>query len=696
MATQQFTGYDSDQLFAQIQAYMISKGYWDAGTWSTDTGQLMLRLLADLIASENYTINRSYEEVFEETARRIDTIAGALHRKGFDFSRLLEDGVYQTVVSDFLYNNTLTDDHSLAFEYAPLLCANPWEYRLTGGMYYEGYITFRKSGMTHTVDVYYAFDAAGHLYCVGKDTMLLQKFVAADFSSTISPTSPVIGGYWTINRMNDGSASITSSSNQHTIYTPVGPLIADTTLLESALMNTVQTFTTGTRNTVVMLDDITQIYSLIQDGTTPVIVRKNRYQSLDLNKAYLSMNNTGKLILKLEEFAIGSGFALTTKKRTYASSAQSYTLHANTEPYLISFVVTRAVMAVSHNTLPADTQVRIEHATKLSEDGVYSLWDMDLTYLSGLLAQPWMATHMVCESTITADLDFFPLKWRGFCSTASSFYGSTEYEFPASAKPTQTAQISAAISRQPAAFTVEYLRNFLKDKLFGNQSLVSINDIKRTLNDIPFVQAYNVFNESGIKITFCPYEATIQTAIDAKLAGSFFTYSYTAPVKAQLFVQGTVYNTAPFTQNAFKSVYYGMKFFFEDAVTRNQIIQKLQNNVKGVLNISGQFGAGFIDLAAPVITFSEQIGKNWDFFNLLFPDQPTWNTTITDTSGSVTTAGYTVVYTFDKPTGILSYTLTFSGDAANCYTQLCKNDGSIELNPDEYLQGTILAVEYVS
>jgi hypothetical protein len=74
--------------------------------------------------------------------------------------------------------------------------------------------------------------------------------------------------------------------------------------------------------------------------------------------------------------------------------------------------------------------------------------------------------------------------------------------------------------------TADSIRNrYLQHKLYGNESLASINDINRMLNDMPFLNSYNVFKVGPlVHIAVQPFAPSVEDYINAKLAGALFTY----------------------------------------------------------------------------------------------------------------------------------------------------------------------------
>jgi hypothetical protein len=511
-----FVGYDRNQLMTQIQQYLISKGYWEAGTWNTDTGYIMLQLLADLVATENYSINRAYEEVFEETSRRLDMLVGALHRKGFDFSRVFNEQYRQAQITGWYVHH----ETNPAVSSTSVLCGKAWNYDMAFRLSFTGYVTYSKTGLpVTTIPGYFTFDSSQDLMSVGRDTIQIVQNV-----SDVYLNSAFVGE---ILRTGTADIDIDTQNQISSEYTlPAGQNV----ILERSFINSLvyypMAFTTTTRNTVVKLPQVSKIITLIKNGTDPVPVWLNKYQSLTLPRAYLSVAEDGTPTLVVEDFPIGTTFNVVGKLLS-GTTDPHYDL-TGSEPFTVTFTITHAQLIFNNTGIyvpPSDAEYQVNGATETAP----GVWDIPLSQFS--LSPTYFEIQLVTQSTIDPDQDLYTLRTNLFAAypavgnppvftltnhAAPPFLSGLGWDLNNHYHDPVTAETR----------TMSYMKDhYLQHKLYGNESLASINDIKRMMNDLPFINNYDVYKVGPlVHIKVDPFIPSVEDVINTHLSGALFAY----------------------------------------------------------------------------------------------------------------------------------------------------------------------------
>ncbi len=661
-----FTGYDSDQLMVQIQQYLIDNGYWNTEIWGTDSGMLLMWLLSELISVDNYAVNRAYEESFEETARRIDTLVQALHRKGFDFSKFLQNTQFVVGVRNQSLIYTMSNPGTTT------------NIRVEAAIKFTGKFKFRRFNMEQVEGDLYEFGS--DWYGINTNEIILETPVEMLGNYIYGIKDSVLGSHL-------GLANFSLKSG----------LSAVVDYLLTGQTEEISSFVNSSLNSSVVLEDISQIKSLTAD-TLAVEVHKNRWESLDLPKAYLSCAETGVPNLMLEEFPIGTAFVLEMWKN-YRSSLfyRTNTLVEGTDAEWVfesdEYCNIMLTPGSGYDLAPA-----VVNGGILQPDGSYNLKVEDMIYDSDLALRRFSVTLTAGGGPVDVYIQV-----KGTTANIFDCLYASETSFrlrgaviPGNPNFFQSHTIYFVDRTNSSLLDVVAIKNFLKEKMYSNQALVSESDANRVLSQLRGVIGYNVYKDDGIKVCVYPDNAAIRLAVSEIFAGSFFEYSFVDAVVKDIAFKGTIYHDGNLDESEFIVKFGILKKYFNETLTFAEALQIIKANNEHVLDMTGKLCFGFYVEQSGIVNFDEEAGVDQDYFELYFPDRLDWNVTLTATSGSYQNAGISIVWTFDKATGAVAFTLNWVNEDVPFYVLIGRNNMSLQTKNNEVMLGKYPVVSFVS
>lgn len=617
-----FTGNDSDQIFSSMQQYMIDNGYWDENVWGTDSGQLFMRLMAEIVAANNYSVNRLYEESFEETARRIDTLVLALHRKGFVFEKFLNNNtkIYNIHRYYYYYHFSKTNTYSL------------YRYQF----YAKGKLKIKFKNIVNEIDNFYKINNDLNFYLLDSNQTdyYVIPMTYSGFGYTVAETNS-----YQVCQVSAGANNCVSISNSKFIFAA------------NELFNEIL----NSNNTEFILNTIYKIFNFKVNNISKNIL-KNKYEDItEINKAYMSLTNTGIPNLILENYLIGDEIEINYMKEKLGLSYIHNLDIPTSNLEILMELETNIIMYDEFGNITAEYTPQqwkdqtlaaiyhLQYKTVSSDGKIYSLFNHSF----------WTPTD---DATINITLDFFLSK------------------------------------QQNTNIDINTVKSFLKEKLYSNNALVSVSDINRLLAQT-VVSGYNAYKESGLKISVYPDNEAL---VDTVMTGSLIDYTYISPTVLSIAFKGTVYHDGNLDENDFIVNFGTLAKYFNETLTFAESLQQLKTNVEHLIDLAGKFYHSYYVNELSAINFNESAGINQDLFELYFPDHTDWNCVFTAASGNYQNAGYSIVWTIDKATGTLEFTLNWVNEASQFYVLLGRNNSSLQTKNNEVMLGRYVLAEFVS
>lgn len=670
-----FTGYDSDQLMSQIQQYMIEKGYWNDQIWATDSGQLILRLMSELIAVNNYSVNRVYEESFEETARRLDTTVQALHRKGFDFNKVLENNIRK-----FEINSQAGSFHAItqvAFQ------TPPPAYKLT--VNFSGRLVFRRVSMVESYQ--YLFNFKEDWYSINNDVVEVISYVPLSQCRFVREIAYINAGWY---------REFTLSSSD------INLIIAESTLTK--IIESTKTFSISALNYELIVSNILRIMELIVD-TSEIVINKNRYENLDFPKCYLSVAESGKPSMLFEEFSIGSAGeirvlensslvnSIKTDNTEMTDAQRQYWFEAD-EYAFVKVDIFRPEFATGYYIVDGIYDPTSDSYKIKVEDLIY---DTDLTLRR-------VQCTFTGSSVGTVDLSLyvhglFPGLFECTEATNTTFrLRSNSYAISGYGDYVRTVSHNLYVNTTTLdnVFDVASLKAFLKTKLFSNNALVSVGDINTVLAQINGIVGSNSFQDGGLKICIHPDTIPLRDVVNGVMSGSFFPYTFATTQVLDLVFKGVVYHDGTLEPAEFSANYTKVKRFYNETLTFGEVLQTVKSNNTGVIDIIGRIYHGFYYNEFSTVNINVNAGVDQELFELIFPDRPAWTIVISDIAGNYQNAGVSIVWSFTKATGALAMTLNWVNEAVPFYVLLGRNNASLQTKNNEIMLGRTVLAEFIA
>jgi len=744
-----FTGYDPSQLEAQIVEYMIAQGYWTE-EMQTEAGQLFLRLMANLIGNHNYNVNRIYEESFEETARRVDTIIESLHKKGFDFYKFMaaQGAQYRLAKLGSTFSATglkVSNIHAMG-----ALGGNHGSIIARCQMKWRGYVGafFRISDLVENET----------WRRILNDVLYVQPS-KADFVLFLVPVNCVC--------QVSGSAVADPGGGTPTIYVTetvnLFPQIISPEALDLNDIFAMAKFedvdvTVSSLNQNIVIAKLLNIYNIEQiSSALEVPLRNNKYQDLDTPKMYASLTDDGQFAVVNDQYPIGETFRVSVQRGTAQSGLESVQIDLKdlipvstgwSEQKGMLYIPEEVRVVYSASAVLATLRAEPWHDVSIPYPpaGTWADWEVESESQD---LQNWERTYRWKHSTLDGwswsarargewNIKFWeyytyfdPISHTTFTGEWEAYLYLVAYGIPCFGPAHLNSQkvnlgngdrsmvqlrtepipildgdsasfyysLRPTFDRSNTLYgdlnTVAGLRAFLKDKLYTNGSLVSPSDITAATLQIPQIIAARAYEESGNKLVFYPSSLITQTAVAALIADSGQAYSMVDPVFRELVLKGTVYHDSSFDQAAFEVIFTRLRAFFGETATFSDLINTIRGADESFIDLTGHFSIGFLQEPTNIVhTVSVSGGQDIDFFELYFPGQPTWGIVVTDTVGTVATANFQCIYTVDKSTGTVALTVTFFSQLEDFYVLLARNNSSIQPKNDEYVQGSKLFVTY--
>lgn len=682
-----FTGYDSDQLMAQMRQRMIDNGYWNDQIWGTDSGQLLLRLMSELIAVNNYSVNRVYEESFDETARRIGTIVQSLHRKGFDFNKVLENNMGKSKIST-QYGNFLAYNNS--FPSGPILTY------FTLRVNFSGKLKFKRVGMTE--DYENLFNFYNHdWFNLNTNSLVAETVVPLD-NCNYHTTITSLGQFMSAFNLLANDANV---------------LVAESIL--ARLVETTKTFSISSLNYELITSGIVSIMELIIASSVTEI-KSNRWETLDYPKAYLSIAQDGRPSLKLEEHAIGSTGSLHVLENAEPSaSLRTDNIHMDNgqkqywyEPddgqrqYWFESDEFCYVKITGMSSAFA-TAYSINGGTYDEASDSYKVAVSDLIYDVGNLG----FRRVGCSFTGGTGSGYFVYLSVDYgngnlfeCmeATETTFRlqeADREIDFAGFYRETRH-QLFFSTASIPLVFDVSRLKAFIKTKLFSNNALVSTSDVNSVLAQVAGLTGSNAYDDSGIKVCIYPDKSGLRDVVTEILQGSFFSYTFQTTKVLNIAFKGTVYHDGTLDPAVFGTNFGLLQKYYNETLTFGEALQLIKSYNPAILDMVGKLYHSFYINQSGFISFNETAGVNQDLFELVFSGKPEWNVTLTAASGTYSNAGMSITWTFTKATGTLVFTLNWVAEIVPFYVLLGRNNASLQTKNDEVMIGEFPVVEYVS
>lgn len=712
--SERFITTDPETLWSEFFQYMSDQGYWSREIES-EAGQVISKLLCEIAGRVNYFANRTYEETFEESARRFDTLVNFLQRHGFNFEKFLQFNARQFTINRVLWGGyELTGATDYTFSENPNTDPDynaSWEVNLT--LTLSGVIRLRhKFTDDGKVEGYFKFYPTKKLYSANNDPAVFQVPLTMNVGITITRILGFAAPLISMSVTNWESGSTTASTQYDIVSNHVF----------RTLLQTLQSVVLTSTNFNQLFSNLNKVYYIRRvSDSTEFELYANQYQSTDSTKTFLSYNGDEEQVMIVFE-----GFNVNDTMELSILNSVEFSGLLNTEDFKVLLDDTD----LSSTELPLEFITEILNAgtitlnsitgqatyiptgnIKLLQASDFEIISSDITRLSDTLwsfnLQPNISpvnlpfTFRMKLNDLPAPGTVYDAGDVDFTNLCNSQTGATDSSYMLLKLLTDDADVTFGTINigferkifQPNLSTVDLLRNYMRDKKVENNALVTRNDFRYHLQNIPEVYESNAYEESDvIKVTFYPYtQAVIDAVNEFFVDNSFVDYTILAPRELGLCYIGNVYHTSSGDiSDLFNAALENLNYFFDQTLTLDTLKSQIATEVEEIITLNGtfRFMISTNETYAPTVAFSDTISRNLKKFTLVFPALGYHQVELSDASGTYQDAYVSISYTIDKPNGVISFTLSFLGSTSRIYVLPVCDNYSLILNNREYMKGS--------